>query len=68
MKWALLRMGMIRKQNEAITSDLAMAVCAAAEERWQTLGMVEEAKEALEDVIVIGHGIGGKYFFRMTLP
>ena len=51
MKGALLRMGMIRKQNEALTLDLAMAVCAAVEECWHTVGMVEEAKEALEDVI-----------------
>jgi hypothetical protein len=51
MKGALLRMGMIRKENKALTSDLAMAVCTAAEECWHTVGVVEEAKEALEDVI-----------------
>ena len=65
MKGALLRMGMIRKQNEALTSDFTMAVSAAAEERWHTVGMVEEAKEALEDVIcfmlaAFGAGLRGE--------
>jgi hypothetical protein len=33
MKGARMRMGMIRKQNEALTSALVMAVCAVAEAR-----------------------------------
>ena len=34
MRGARLRMGMSRRQNEALTSVLAMAVCKAAEARW----------------------------------
>ena len=36
MKGSRMRMGMIRRQNEALTSALAMAVCAEAETRWHS--------------------------------
>jgi hypothetical protein len=36
MRGACLRMGMIRKQNEALTSTLVLAVCGAAETRWHS--------------------------------
>ena len=50
MRGARLRMGMIRKQNEALTSSLAMTVCEAAEARWN-LATEEGVKEELEDTI-----------------
>ena len=50
MRGARLRMGMIRRQNEALTSVLAMAVCEAAEARWR-LVTEEGVKEELEDTI-----------------
>jgi hypothetical protein len=50
MRGARLKMGMIRKQNEALTSVLAMAVWEAAEARW-SLATEEGVKEELEDTI-----------------
>jgi hypothetical protein len=50
MHGARLRMGMIKKQNEAPTSALAVAVCRVAEAKW--LETNEEAtKEELEDTV-----------------
>ncbi len=46
-----MRMGMICKQNEALTSALAMAVCAEVETRWHSL-TGDNAREELEDTVV----------------
>ncbi len=50
MRGARLRMGMIRKQNEALTSVLVLAVCEATEARWN-LETEEGVKEELKDTI-----------------
>jgi hypothetical protein len=50
MRGARLRMGMSRRQNEALTSVLAMAVCKAAETCW-CLVAEEGVEEELEDTI-----------------
>jgi len=50
MRDARLRMAMIGKQNEALTSVLAMAVCEAAVARWNS-ATEEGVKEELEDTI-----------------
>ena len=50
MRGVRLRMGMIRKQNEALTSPLAMAVCRAAEFRWSRTEL-DASKEELEDTV-----------------
>ncbi len=41
---------MIRKQNEALTSALVMAVCAVAEARWHS-PISDELREELEDTV-----------------
>jgi len=46
-----MRMGMIRRQNEALTSAQAMAVCAEAETRWHS-PTGDNAREELEDTVV----------------
>ncbi len=51
MRGAKLRMGMIRKQNEALTSPLAMAICRAAESRWSQSKTDASSKEDLEDAV-----------------
>jgi hypothetical protein len=45
-----LRMGMIRKQNEALTSALLVAVCRVAEAKWLETNK-EATKEELEDTV-----------------
>ena len=64
MRGARLRMGMVRKQNEALTSLLARAVCEVAESRWQ-LSSDEETRENLEDtvcfmLVAMGAGLRGQ--------
>jgi hypothetical protein len=64
MRGSRLRMGMIRKQNEALTSVLALAVCEAAEARWNS-ATEEGVKEELEDTIcfmlaAFGAGLQGE--------
>ena len=64
MRGARLRMGMVRKQNEALTSLLALAVCEVAESRWQ-LSSDEETRENLEDtvcfmLVAMGAGLRGE--------
>ncbi|KAL3777809.1 hypothetical protein ACHAW5_001787 [Stephanodiscus triporus] len=54
MRGARLRMGMVRKQNEALTSSVALAVCEVAESRWQ-LSSDEEMRENLEDTVCFFH-------------
>jgi hypothetical protein len=71
MRGAHLRMGMIRKQNEALTSSLAMAVCEAAEARWK-LATEEGVKEELEDTIcfmlaAFGAGLRGEEVPLMSM-
>ncbi len=46
-----MRMGMIRRQNKALTSVLAMTICAEAESRWH-LPVGDDAREELEDMVV----------------
>ncbi len=50
MRGAWMRMGMIRKQNEALTSLVALAVCKVAESKWR-LSSNKETKETLEDTV-----------------
>jgi hypothetical protein len=64
MRGTRLRMGMIRKQNEALSSALALAVCEAAETRW-ILATKEGAREELKDTIcfmlaAFGAGLQGE--------
>ncbi len=64
MKGARMRMGMIRRQNEALTSALAIAVCAEAETRWHS-PIGDDEREELEDTIVFmmaafGAGLQGE--------
>ena len=66
-----LRMGMIKKQNEALTSVLAMAVCEAVEALWN-LAMEEGVKEELEDIIcfmlvAFGAGLRGEEVPLMSM-
>jgi hypothetical protein len=50
MKGAHMMTGMIRKQNQALTSALVMAVCVVAEARWH-LPIGDELREELEDSV-----------------
>jgi hypothetical protein len=64
MKGAHLRMGMICKQNEVMTSALVMAVCAVAEARWHS-PIGDESREELEDaacfmLAAFGAGLRGE--------
>ena len=43
-------MGMIRKQNKALTSELVIATCAEVETRWHS-PIGDETREELDDVI-----------------
>jgi hypothetical protein len=47
---ARLRMGMIRMQNEALTSKLALAVCKTTEFKWIETTEAR-AREELEDTV-----------------
>jgi hypothetical protein len=47
---ARLRMGMIWKQNKALTLKLALAVCTTAEARWSE-ATEEGTREELEDIV-----------------
>jgi hypothetical protein len=46
-----MRMGMIRRQNEALTSALAMAICTEAETQWHS-PIGDNAREELKDPVV----------------
>jgi hypothetical protein len=64
MRGRRLRMGMISKQNEALSSALALAVCEAAETRWNS-ATEEGAREELKDTIcfmlvAFGAGLQGE--------
>ena len=50
MKGVRMRMGMIQKQNEALTSALAMVACTVVEACWRS-PIGDESREQLEDVI-----------------
>ena len=72
MRGARLRMGKIRKQNEALTSVLAMAlVCEAAEARWSS-ATEEGVKEEPENTIcfmlaAFGAGLRGEEVPLMSM-
>jgi hypothetical protein len=64
MRGSRMRMGMIRRQNEALTLALVMVVCAEAETRWH-LPIGDNAREELEDTVVFmlatfGAGLQGE--------
>lgn len=64
MKGARLRMGMVRRQNEALTSKLVLEMCRAAESDWGT-ARCEEQKRHVEDtvcfmLIAFGAGLRGE--------
>jgi hypothetical protein len=64
MKGACMRMGMIRRQNKALTSALAIAICAEAEMRWHS-PIGNDKREELEDTIIFmmaafGAGLQGE--------
>ncbi len=64
MKGSHMRMGMIHRQDEALTSALAMAVCAEAETRWHS-SIGDNAREELDDMVVFmlasfGAGLQGE--------
>ncbi len=55
---------MIHRQNEALTSALAMTICAEAESRWHS-PVGDDAREELEDMVVfmlaaLGAGLQGE--------
>ena len=51
MRGSRRRMGMIRRQNKALTLALAMTICVEAESRWH-LPVGDNAREKLEDMVV----------------
>lgn len=51
MRGAQLRMGMVRKQNEALTSELALAVCHKAEQIWGSPSTPEVTWAVLENTV-----------------
>ena len=51
MRGARLRMGMVRRQNEALTSGLEVAACFDAEQRWRET-QDEALKEELENTVI----------------
>ena len=51
MRGARLRMGMVRRQNEALTSMLALAVCHAAELIWVLPSTPEDTRTVLENTV-----------------
>ena len=51
MRGARLRMGMVRKQNEALTSELALAVCHEAEQIWGLPSTPEVTWSVLENTV-----------------
>ena len=64
MKGARMQMCMICRQNEALTSALANAICAEAEMRWHS-PIGNDAREELEDTMVFmmaafGAGLQGE--------
>ena len=64
MKGGRMRMGMIRKQNEALTSALVMAACAVAESHWHS-PIGDKSREQLVDVLcfmlaTFGAGLRGE--------
>jgi hypothetical protein len=64
MRGARLRMGMVQKQNEALSSLLALAVCEVAESKWP-LSPDKETRENLEDTVcfmlaAMGAGLRGE--------
>jgi hypothetical protein len=65
MKGARLRMGMVRKQNEALTSLVALAVCQEAEHLWKSLSSTEATRTDIENtvgfmLIAMGGGLRGE--------
>ncbi len=50
MRGARLRMGMVRRQNEALTSKLVLGICAEAEKIW-TLAHSEVKRLEMEDAV-----------------
>jgi hypothetical protein len=71
MRGSRMRMGMIHRQNEALTSALAMAVCAEAETRWHS-PIGDNAREELEDTVVFmlaafGAGLQGEEVLLILL-
>ncbi len=59
-----MRMGMIHKRNEALTSALVMADCAVAEAHWHS-PIGDESREELEDagcfmLVAFGAGLRGE--------
>jgi len=64
MRGARLRMGMVRRQNKALTSLLLLGVCAAGEEAWRQSPSKED-RRAIEDtvcfmLIAFGAGLRGE--------
>jgi hypothetical protein len=60
MRGARLRMGMVRRQNDALTSLLLLGVCAAGEEAWRQSSSEVERK-TIEDTVcfmLIAFGAG----------
>ncbi len=65
MKGARLCMGMVRKQNEALTSLVALAVCREAEHLWKSPSSTEATRTDLENtvgfmLIAMGGGLRGE--------
>ncbi len=66
-----MRMGMIRRQNKALTLALAMTICAEAEGRWNS-PVGDDAREELEDIVVfvlaaLGAGLRGEEVLLISL-
>jgi hypothetical protein len=64
MRGARMRMGMVRRQNEALTSPLVLGVCAAGEDAWRQ-SPSEVDRKMIEDtvcfmLIAFGAGLRGE--------
>ena len=60
MRGARLRMGMIRRQNEALTSAMVLAMCRRAEADWRTAQSAERRIQVEDTVcfMLLGFGSG----------
>ncbi len=71
MQGACLRMGMVRRQNEALTSKLVLGVCVEAERIWVT-ACSDTKREEMEDaagfmLIAFGAGLRGEEVSLVSL-
>ena len=66
MRGARLRMGMVRKQNEALSSLMALAVCEVAESKWHLLDIDRWLMLFSFTVKLVGEIMRASWGFRVT--